>query len=89
MKMGLFFEIDMENKQRKYELYHVVLMYLAGKITENLRKLYMDVDFHMGRIMLTAFYQTQPTDLELELLDDIVTNSNAPIPDLFVMYRLN
>lgn len=36
-------------------------------------------------MVLTAVYKVSPTELELELLDDIVTNSNAPISDFFVV----
>jgi len=74
----------MELEQKKFELYSIVLRYLCYKITENLRKIYLDVDFQSERIVLTAVYVNAPTELELELLDDIATNSNAPIPDFFV-----
>jgi hypothetical protein len=33
---------------------------------------------------LTAFYQDNPSELELELFDDIATNSKAHIPDYSV-----
>jgi len=44
----------------------------------------MDIDLKSNSILLTAYYLKQPSELELELLDDIVTNSNAHIPDLYV-----
>jgi len=47
----------------------------------------MDVDLKSNKILLTAYYSDEPSELELELLDDIVTNSNAHIPDLFIESR--
>lgn len=38
--------------------------------------------------MITAYYQNTQTELEAELLDDIVTNSQAHIPDLYVDCRV-
>lgn len=39
-------------------------------------------------MLLTAFYLENPSELEFELLDDIVTSSNAHIPDLFINSQL-
>ncbi|SEP26278.1 hypothetical protein [Mucilaginibacter sp. OK283] len=74
----------MNKEEKKYALSGIVLRYLTYKITENLRKLYLDVDFQEHNIILTAYYQTEPNNIELDLLDDIVTNSSAPIPDFSV-----
>jgi len=41
-----------------------------------------------NRMMLTAFYEKEPSELEKELLDDIATDSNAPIPDFFIDYQI-
>jgi hypothetical protein len=77
--------VSNDNQARKgYELSGIVYRYLAKKVTENLRMIYLDIDFEEHRMLLTAFYQTEPTDIELELFDDIVTDSNAPIPDYFI-----
>ena len=78
----------MKQQPKKFELYSIVLHYLSYKITENLRKIYLDVDFGSEKIILTAIYRNTLTELELELLDDIVTNSNASIPDFFVEARV-
>lgn len=73
-----------EEHLRKFELYSIVVRYLTYKITENLRKIYLDIDFESQRMLLTAYYIQSPSAIELDLFDDIVTNSNAPIPDLYV-----
>lgn len=76
--------INMEKEQKKFELYLTVLRFLAHKITYSLKRIYMDVDLKSNKILLTAYYSDYPSELELELLDDIVTNSNAHIPKLFI-----
>src|SRR5690606_7450763 len=76
--------IIMTEEQRKFELYLIILRFLAFKITTNLKRIYMDVDLSSNKILLTAYYLNTLTELEEELLDDIVTNSNAHIPDLFI-----
>lgn len=74
----------MNEEQIKFELYLTILRFLTFKITTNLIKAYMDVDLNANKILLTAYYLKSPSQLELELLDDIVTNSNAHIPDFFI-----
>jgi peptidyl-tRNA hydrolase len=74
----------MTEEQKKFQLYLVVLRFLVFKITDNLKRIYMDINLKSNKILLTAYYLSNPTELELELLDDVVTNSNAYIPDLFV-----
>ncbi|MET3126933.1 hypothetical protein ABID42_002035 [Arcicella rosea] len=70
--------------QKKFELYLTILRFLAFKITNNLKRIYMDIDLEANKILLTAYYSNEPSELELELLDDIITNSNAHIPNLFI-----
>lgn len=74
----------MKDEQRKFELYLTILRFLVFKITFNLKRIYLDINLEGNKILLTAFYLEKPSELELELLDDIVTNSNAHIPDLFI-----
>ncbi len=69
---------------KKFDLYSTVLRFLVFKVTENLKRIYLDFDMESHKMILTAFYQIPPSELELELLDDIVTNSDAHIPDFFV-----
>jgi hypothetical protein len=71
-------------EQQKFGLYLTVLRFLVFKVTDNLRRIYLDFELDSKKIILTAFYRNEPTEEELELLDDIVTNSNAHIPDFFV-----
>jgi hypothetical protein len=80
----------MNIEQKKFGLYLTVLRFLPFKITNNLKRIYLDFDMNANRMMLTAYYEYEPSELELELLDDIVTNSNAPIPDFFIegQYKL-
>lgn len=44
----------------------------------------MDVDFSTNKILLTAYFSSKPSELDLELLYDIETNSDEHIPDLYV-----
>ncbi|MDB5089750.1 MAG: hypothetical protein JWR09_3744 [Mucilaginibacter sp.] len=74
----------MNIEEKKFGLYLTILRFLTFKITENLRRVYLDFDINSHKILLTAFYQIYPSELELELLDDIVTDSDAHIPDFFV-----
>ena len=74
----------MISEQEKFNLYLTVLRFLPFKITKNLRRIYLDFDMNNRRMVLTAFYESLPTELENELLDDIVTNSNAHIPEYYV-----
>jgi hypothetical protein len=74
----------MNIEEKKFDLYLTVLRFLKFKVTENLKRIYLDFDMDSHKMLLTAFYQIYPSDLELELLDDIVTNSNAHIPDFFI-----
>ncbi len=73
----------LENKQ-KFHIYTTVLRFLAFKITRNLQRIYLDIDVNTNELLLTAYYLEQPSELELELLDDIETNSDAHIPDYSV-----
>jgi len=74
--------------EKKDSLFNIVLRYLPYKITENLKRIYLDINMDLNRMMLTAYYEKEPSELEKELLDDIATNSNAPIPDFFVNYHI-
>ncbi|WP_172336714.1 hypothetical protein [Mucilaginibacter sp. SG564] len=79
---------NMTQEEKKFELYRTVLRFLSHKITENLRRIYLDVDLDMHQIHLTAYYTSPPSELELELLDDIETNSQTHIPDLLVYLKI-
>ena len=68
----------------KFNLYLTVLRFLPFKITENLRRIYLNIEIDVNQMELLAFYKNPPTELELELFDDIITDSNAHIPDFFV-----
>lgn len=74
----------MDTEENKFNLYLTVLRFLPFKITINLKRLYLDFDTNNIRMLITAFYEDNPSELELELLDDIVTNSNAHIPNYFI-----
>lgn len=74
----------MTEEQKKFGLYLIVLRFLVFKITNNLNRINLDIDLKKNKMLLTAFYLELPSELELELLDDIVTNSNAQVPDLFI-----
>jgi hypothetical protein len=78
----------MTENERKFSLYSIALRFLVYKITNNLRRIYLDVDLKSSKMLFTAVYFNKPSELELELLDDIVTNTNAHIPDLFVEYNV-
>ncbi|MDR6942085.1 hypothetical protein [Mucilaginibacter pocheonensis] len=74
----------MTNEEKKFDLYLTVLRFLAFSITPNLRRIYLDIDLDLHKMYLTAYYSKTPSELELELLDDIETNSQAHIPDFLV-----
>lgn len=74
----------MSPEEKKFDLYRTVLRFLVFKITDNLKRIYLDFDLSINRMTLLAIYEDKPSEYELELFDDIVTNSNAHIPDLFV-----
>jgi hypothetical protein len=74
----------MTSEEKKFNLYLTVLRFLIFKITDNLNRIYLDIYLDSNRMKLIAFYKNHPTELELELLDDIVTDSNAHIPDYFI-----
>ncbi|WP_342644704.1 hypothetical protein [Mucilaginibacter sp. CSA2-8R] len=74
-------------EERKYDLSTQVYRQLVKNITENMRFLYLDIDMEEHDMMLTAYFATEPTEVELELLDDIATNSSAPLPDFSVSYN--
>jgi len=71
-------------EKEKFNIYLTILRFLAFKITSNLRRIYLNFSLEESKILLTALYLNVPTELEIELLDDIVTNSNAHIPNFFV-----
>lgn len=73
----------MDTEENKFNLYLTVLRFLPFKITTNLKRLYLDFSTN-NKMIVTAIYADKPTELELELLDDIVTNSNAHIPNHFI-----
>ncbi len=73
-------------EEKKYHLSTQVYRQLAYNITENMRFLYLDIDMKEHDMMLTAYFRTEPTEVELELLDDIATDSSAPLPDFTVSY---
>lgn len=74
--------------EKKFSLYSIVLRHLVFKVTPNLQRIYLDIDLELNIMLLTAYYLSPPTELELELLDDIATNTNAPIPDFLVDYKV-
>ena len=74
----------MYTEEKKFRLYLTVLRFLTFKITPNLRRIFLDFDMNSKRMKLSAFYDGMPSELEEELFDDIVTNSNAHIPDFFI-----
>jgi hypothetical protein len=74
----------MKIEEKKFEIYLIVLRFLPFKITKNLQKIYVDISLVSGTVLLTAYYKDQPSELDIELLDDIETNSSAHIPDLSV-----
>lgn len=80
----------MTKDEKKFELYSIVLRFLSFKITNNLKKIYFDYDEINNNVILTAFYEKEPSGIELELLDDIVTDSKAHMPDDVVdgVYKL-
>jgi hypothetical protein len=77
----------MDTEENKFNLYLTVLRFLPFKITNNLIKLFLDFDTNNSKMTITAFYADSPSELELELLDDIVTNSNAHIPTYFIDHK--
>ena len=64
----------------KFNQCQTVLRFLVYKITPNLYRIYFDSDTNSHEIKLTAIYYNPPSEVELELLDDIVTNSMAHLP---------
>jgi hypothetical protein len=74
--------------QEKFSLYLTALRFLPFKITENLKRIYLDFDMKNQRMILTAFYDHELSELEEELLDDIATNTGAHIPDYSVDYKI-
>lgn len=70
----------MNIEEQKFALYLTVLRFLPFKITQNLQRIYLRIDEVNLELKLTAYYLNEPSELELELFDDIITNSNAHIP---------
>lgn len=73
----------MEN-EIKFNVYTTVLRFLLFKITTNLFRIYLDINIESKDVILLAIYTKPPSKLELELLDDIETNSDAHLPDFSV-----
>jgi hypothetical protein len=73
--------METENKI-KYDVYLNVICFVARYITPNLKRLYLDVNRKNELAQITAFYSKKPTELELELLDDIETNSISRSPNI-------
>ncbi|MDY3315910.1 hypothetical protein PG630_01110 [Riemerella anatipestifer] len=74
--------MEKTEKEKKYEVYLNAVCFVAGYVTKNLRRLYLDVDLIGKSAQIIAFYDTLPTDIDLELLDDIETNSISRSPDI-------
>ncbi|WP_338870949.1 hypothetical protein WBJ53_24110 [Spirosoma sp. SC4-14] len=74
----------MSPEEKKFGLYNTVLRFLVYKITENLKRIYLDIDLDRSNMILTAYYGNTPSELELELFDDIVTNTHAHIPYFYI-----
>ncbi|NOX48169.1 MAG: hypothetical protein GXO89_14445 [Chlorobi bacterium] len=74
----------MNKSEQKFQVYLTVLRFIVFKVTANLKRVYLDIDLENKKVILTAFYLVTPTELEIELFDDIRTNSEAHLPDLFV-----
>lgn len=74
----------MSIEETKFDLYRTVLRFLAFKITDNLKRIYLDFDLDNHLMTLTAIYENEPSEYELELFDDIVTNSHAHIPYVYL-----
>lgn len=70
--------------ERKFQIYLTILRFLVFKVTNNLKRIYLDIDFGTKKVILTAFYLDSPSELEVELFDDICTDSEAHLPDLYV-----
>lgn len=66
----------------KHAIYLNVVCFIANYVTYNLKRLYLDVDLVNEVAKLTAYYENEPTELELELLDDIETNSISRSPNI-------
>lgn len=69
-------------QEKKYEIYLKVLSCISGYITHNLKRLYLDIDIIKEEALITAYYNKIPNELELELLDDIETNSISKIENI-------
>lgn len=74
----------MKSEEDKFILYLTILRFLPFKITDNVRRIYADIDMISKKIIISAYYQREQTELEEELLDDIITNSTAHIPNFFI-----
>ena len=68
-----------------FNIYLMSLRFITYKVTENLRKLGIDIDDKEKKVILTAYYNEKPSDLESELLNDIETNIEAHLPHHFVI----
>jgi len=79
----------MTEAQSKFEIYLTVLRFIAFKVTDNLRRIYLDIDELNKKAILTAYYKSKPSELEIELLDDICTNSSAHLPEHSVDSLIN
>jgi hypothetical protein len=75
----------MSENNRKFEIYLTILRFLVYKVTGNLKRIYLDIDLSSNQVFLHAYYLENPSQLELELFDDVCTNSKAHLPDLEVV----
>lgn len=68
----------------EFQIYTTILRFLPFKITSNLVRIYLNIELDKNKVILTSFYHSSPTELEIELFDDICTNSKAHLPNLIV-----
>lgn len=67
--------------ERKFGLYLTILRFLTFKVTDNLKRIYLDFEIDPNNMILTAFYEVNPSELELRLLDEIVIKASSHIQD--------
>ncbi|TFF33294.1 hypothetical protein [Mucilaginibacter psychrotolerans] len=77
------FQLNKTTAEYKWELYNIALRFLPFKVTPNLRRVYLDINIEKREAKLIAYYEMAPSEIELELLDDIETNSCAHTPDSY------
>jgi len=74
----------MSKNQKKFQIYLTVLRFISFNVTPNLQRINLDIDLDNNTVMLRAFYLKNPSDLDLELFDDICTDSDAHLPNFKV-----